>query len=803
MNKIELRDYQKDIIKRAIKAKGNILIQAPTGSGKTLIAEEIVKFHKDDNKKSLFLAPKINLLEQTASAFKNLNPQIIHGSNKEDIDLNAHSFVSTIQTISRRVEFLSSMNFDYIIFDEMHYGAKGKMQEIIKSVHKGKIIGLSATPYDEEGKLLTEDFDVIIDDYNSKYMVDNGYLVNIKSYESYKPNLNGIKTKVGDWDLNELDNRFNKPEIVNKIVAATKDILNTRYKTIVFCINISHAEAICKAYKNIGFNCEVIHSNLNKKEQKEILNRYINKETKILVSVDQLTTGFDVPATDTIVIARPTQSQNLYKQIIGRALRLSKETNKEEALLLDCGGVIERLGMPLDSIKEKVKQFDIVKKPYCCKSCKSVKPRIFKIINDNKETITICPDCKESIKFKPKFIYKCDSCNRYYDFKNDFKNFSFENEEMNLNCLCGYKNKLGSLNDDEVSFRELTIKSIEEFNIERLNSKDISEESLEELSEEESFTIRNLIFKHKNTNTKTLIKMAKDNFSADTEHFLDNKKITKENLLEIIEYKKNDIHADGIYIGRYGSMLLEIITHKKCTKEILNSILEHKDRELIKCIIKRVKSVIIENIPKKHYLENQKYKEIRLEDKVVNNVELFLGLAAKKEEYRFDVARNKYISLKLLKEFANDKDENIRRIIFANPNFNNSMLEIDLSNSDNVSKPIYKFERKGLTKEIQLELMEKGKDSLKIEILKHYKSKDVYIKCIETLDFTTIESDDYWDKIQKRDLLILIIKSNHYDSKIKNFLIERYKEQIDIEEFLLKHANNKSDKEYIKRKLLF
>ena len=69
MNKIELRYYQKDIIKRAINAKGNILIQAP----------------------------KINLLEQTVSAFKNLNPQIIHGSNKEDIDLNAHSFVSTIQ----------------------------------------------------------------------------------------------------------------------------------------------------------------------------------------------------------------------------------------------------------------------------------------------------------------------------------------------------------------------------------------------------------------------------------------------------------------------------------------------------------------------------------------------------------------------------------------------------------------------------------------------------------------------------------------------------------------------------------
>ena len=264
MNKVKLRDYQKDIIKRAVKNKGNILIQAPTGSGKTLIAEEIVKFHKDNNKKSLFLAPKINLLEQTASAFKNLNPQIIHSSNKEEINKKEHSFVSTIQTISRRKEFLEEMNFDYIIFDEMHYGAKGKMQEIIKNIRKGKVIGLSATPYDEDGKLLTEDFDVIIDDYDARYMVDNGYLVNIKSFEAFTPNLSGIKTKIGDWDINELDFRFNKPEIVNKIISATKDILNKREKTIVFCINISHAEAVCKAYKEVGFKCEVTHSNISK-----------------------------------------------------------------------------------------------------------------------------------------------------------------------------------------------------------------------------------------------------------------------------------------------------------------------------------------------------------------------------------------------------------------------------------------------------------------------------------------------------------------------------------------------------------
>ena len=630
MNKIELRNYQKDIIKRAIKSKGNILIQAPTGSGKTLIAEEIVKFHKNADKKTLFLAPKINLLEQTASAFKNLNPQIIHGSNKEDIDLNAHSFVSTIQTISRRTEFLSSMDFNYIIFDEMHYGVKGKMQEIIKNIHKGKIIGLSATPYDEEGKLLTEDFDVIIDDYDTKYMVENGYLVNIKSYEAFTANLNGVKTKIGDWDLNELDFRFNKPEIVNKIVSATKDILEKRDKSIVFCINISHAEAVCKAYKKVGLKSEVTHSDIPKENQKKILDDFKIGNTKVLVSVDQLTIGFDVPATDTIVIARPTQSQNLYKQIVGRALRLSPQTNKKEAILLDCAGVISRLGMPLEPIKEIEKQDEIIKKPYCCKKCKSI---------------------------KPKFIYKCTSCNRFYDFKSDYSNFSFENVNMNLNCVCGLINNLGSLNDDNIDFKELSNELQKEFNIERLKSENISEDSLDELSKNSEFSIRKMVARHKNITIETLIQMAKDDFEVfDSIEFLNNKKISKNILLEIVNYKKEYIHHRKYSIPKYSFMLLKSLTHYKCTNELIKAISEHKDINLLKYIIEYLSSVEKIQIKKKHYLESNKFNIQKLDDEFVNNVERFLYIASKNPELKIDVARNEYISLELLKEFAKDTD---------------------------------------------------------------------------------------------------------------------------------------------------
>ena len=784
MHKIELRDYQKDIITRAIKSKGNILIQAPTGSGKTVIAEEIVKFHKDSNKKTLFLAPKINLLEQTAKAFSNLNPQIIHGSNKEEIDTQAHSFVSTIQTISRRLDFLSSMNFDYIIFDEMHYGVKGKMQEIIKNIHKGKIIGLSATPYDEEGKLLTENFDVIIDDYDARYMVDNGYLVNIKSFEAFTPNLSGIKTKIGDWDINELDFRFNKPEIVNKIVSATKDILKNRDKTIVFCINISHAEAICKAYQKVGLKSEVTHSNISKENQKKIVDKFKNGDTKVLVSVDQLTTGFDVPQTDTIVIARPTQSQNLYKQIVGRALRLSPSTNKKEAILLDCGGVISRLGLPLEPIKEIIKQDEIVRKPYCCKKCKSIKPRNFKINNKDKKIVTICPDCKDELSFKPKFIYKCASCGRYYDFKMDYSNFSFENENMSLNCLCGFVNNLGSLNDDNIDFRELSNELQKEFNIERLKSDDISEESLDELSKNPESLIRGMVTRHKNLSTKTLIQMAKDDFEIfDSIDFLNNKKITKEALLEVVEHKKNYVFYDKLsLIKPYHYMLLKSITHPKCTNKLIDTICKHTDINLLKYIIKFLSSVEKTQIQKRHYLEKDKFNIQKLDNKFVNNVERFLEIASENPELKMYVAANEYISLKLLQKFAKDKDENIRNIIQKNPNFTNEMLCEEIENQDYYSREELSTQ-KGLVKEKQLKLAKSIEADIKINLLKNYKSKDVFFACLDSIPSKgeLIETDEqnvdlfseFFD--QKIVLMKEILKSKHCDSDvIKNLIATKH-----------------------------
>ena len=146
---IMLRPYQSDIIERATKAKGNVLIEAPTGAGKSVMAKHIAQDEAEKGGKVLIVAPKRVLLEQLANTFSNLNPQIIHGI--KDYDKSHNVFVSTLQTAHKRqLGFTPTL----ILIDEVHFGFTGKMIERLLSDYRGKLIGLSATPYDKTGKTL-------------------------------------------------------------------------------------------------------------------------------------------------------------------------------------------------------------------------------------------------------------------------------------------------------------------------------------------------------------------------------------------------------------------------------------------------------------------------------------------------------------------------------------------------------------------------------------------------------------------------------------------------------------------------
>lgn len=442
---MQLRPYQIDIIQATIETNAPILIQVPTGGGKTVIAKEIALTLTARDQHVLFIAPKIILMDQTAEVFKGMKPHIVHGNHK--YDPNHHILISTIQTAVNRKD----LNPDVIIVDEVHHGYTGKNLEELKLAHpNSRIIGLSATPYDKDGVLL-KGFDVVLNDYDIDYMIENGYLVHIEAFTAVRQNLNHIKIVAGDYDKVELGKLMGNRNAVLEVVNATKERIAKSKKTIVFAVDINHAKLLTEAYKQAGLMANIVHSEQDKQEQKDIIEHFKKGHLKILVSVLMLTTGFDVPDTDTAVIARPTKSQNLYKQMVGRIMRLAQ--GKTHGTLLDCGNVLH-LGNPTDPIKERIKSNESSGK-HLCASCGSSKlyPK-----KEGEKTFWICSVCGYKKEAKEARLYQCNSCKKFHGHS---ANLHLDEESLTLICDCGHCTIISIPQCDEVLVQVFDPKRIE------------------------------------------------------------------------------------------------------------------------------------------------------------------------------------------------------------------------------------------------------------------------------------------------------------------------------------------------------
>lgn len=429
--------YQEDIINKTVMSRDNTLIMLPTGGGKTHIASVVADRTRKTHGKVLFLAPKLNLLNQTIDSFSALNPQKIHGSSS--FDEKGDVFVSTIQTMSRRPEMLEKMDFDTIIIDEVHFGDNGKMQEVIKTSHSGKIVGLSATPYDSTGKLLSG-YKTIIDDYDMNYLIKKKFLTPVEALCPFSVDLKGIKITAGEYNIKELDYRMSSAKMIAMTVDATADIIKTKNKTIIFCVSIEHAEKITKAYrkifkaKKINKKIKTLHSKVDDSLRDQILDDFSNPNGKIdiLISVDMITTGFNAPPTDCMVIARPTRSQNLYKQMVGRGTR--NFPGKKYCLMIDCGNVVENLGMPLDPIRIIEKKKTEVDEVRSCSCCGSYKTRVLQE-DGYGGLLKVCPVCGgDEEEYLGENIDSCRRCNFMHTYSSHEKNYIINKFGIALKC---------------------------------------------------------------------------------------------------------------------------------------------------------------------------------------------------------------------------------------------------------------------------------------------------------------------------------------------------------------------------------
>jgi DNA repair protein RadD len=313
----------------------NQLVMAPTGAGKSYLGLRIVHEALLKGKKAVFMCDRTTLINQTSEAADKygLSAHGILQASHWRMNSDSPFQIASAQTVARR----QWPDADVIVIDEAHTQLKA-WTEFIPTC-RAKVIGLSATPFSAGlGKLFTN----LINATTMHDLTVSGVLVPMRVMSCTMTNMDGAATAGGEWTDNAAEQRG--MEIVGDVVAEWVKHAQNR-KTIVFGATIKHCEELCKQFNEIGVMAAVFTSNTLPTEREFLLKEYRKRDSslRVLVSVEALAKGFDVPDVGCVVDCRPLRkSLSTAIQMWGRGLRSSPDTGKVDCLLLDHSGNIQR-----------------------------------------------------------------------------------------------------------------------------------------------------------------------------------------------------------------------------------------------------------------------------------------------------------------------------------------------------------------------------------------------------------------------------------------------------------------------------
>lgn len=383
---MHLRQYQINLINKLRdkfqQGKRRLICYGPTGMGKTEIAMAMIDGAISKGKKSLFIANRVELINQASRRFNSHG--LDHGVIQADhplTDPRKQIQICSIQTLNRR----RLPEADFIVIDEAHGATAESYQKILKAYNNVPTVGLTATPFSrglgkKYDELKTGLFEDIVIEVKTTDLIQSGHLVDCKIYAPSKPDLEKVKVIRGDYDEGELNDAVNTPYLIGEIVAHWKRLAENR-KTIIFATSIAHSKNIVEQFISAGVKADHIDAYTKDEDRTAILNRLRNGEIDIISNVALLAEGFDLPDLGCMVLARPTKSLARYIQMVGRVLRPAQ--GKEFALILDHSGVVESLGFPTDELplwlddgtpRKKSQTESKPKLPKVCPSCSFVKP---------------------------------------------------------------------------------------------------------------------------------------------------------------------------------------------------------------------------------------------------------------------------------------------------------------------------------------------------------------------------------------------------------------------------------------------
>ncbi len=316
------------------------MLMAPTGAGKTIIGSAIVEGALAKGKRVLFTVPFLSLINQSVAAFaeQGIHAVGVMQGYHPGTDGSQPVQVASIQTLMRR----KLPAADIVLVDEAHrwfdfYGKWMAMPEW----QKVPFVGLSATPY---AKGLGKHYDDLIIAATTAELIDKGFLSPYRVYAPAHPDLTGVKTVAGDYHEGQLSEVMRQPVLVADTVSTWLRLGEDR-PTLCFGVDRAHARRLADEFEAAGVSTGYIDMDTPADERQRIGERLRDGRIKVVCNVYTLTTGVDWDVR-CIILARPTKSEILYVQIIGRGLRTAE--GKSDCLILDHSDTTLRLGFPSD-----------------------------------------------------------------------------------------------------------------------------------------------------------------------------------------------------------------------------------------------------------------------------------------------------------------------------------------------------------------------------------------------------------------------------------------------------------------------
>jgi superfamily II DNA or RNA helicase len=347
MTAFPLRPYQIEAVDAVIAARKRgvrrQVVCLPTGAGKTVIFSRLAALAR---RPVLVLAHRAELLHQAVDKLRRTLGGAEGGAEVVGLEAaavragaSARVVVASVRSLheDRLSRLLAERRFGLVVYDECHHAPATDNQRVLRSLGclepdwDGTLLGFTATPQRADGLPLSDLFEEVVYSRGLVELVEDGYLVPLRGFRlDTGARLSGA---VGERDDVEMDEQRVDIEERNALVARAVQELARDRRSLVFCVTVEHARHMALALRKLGVRADLVHGAMDPAERAEVLARFARGELQAVTNVGVLTEGFDDPGVSCVVMARPTRSQALYVQCVGRGTRPAPD--KRDCLVLD------------------------------------------------------------------------------------------------------------------------------------------------------------------------------------------------------------------------------------------------------------------------------------------------------------------------------------------------------------------------------------------------------------------------------------------------------------------------------------